>query len=103
MIKLTNRTTYRNLRGDLVCIAGPTANAAVEGQKTFWSIQGDHYAEDGRFVAIRRLPNPSPSQKEREESPYIYESYLAPATNLRTITAIEDTDEARAWWKNFKA
>lgn len=99
MIKLTNRTTYRNQRGDLVCIAGPT-NATVEGQKTFWSIQGDHYAEDGRFVACRKHPNPDPKQTE---CPYLYECYLAPFTNPRTITAIEDTDEARAWWKNVRA
>ena len=102
MIKLTNRTTYRNQRSDLVNISGPTI-AVVEGQKTFWSIQGDHYAEDGRFVACRKLPNPTESQKEREAWPFLYESYLAPFTSPRTITAIEDTDEARAWWKNVTA
>lgn len=101
MTALTNRTTYRNRRGDIVHIAGPTQCAPVQGLKTFWSIQGDHYAEDGRFVACRRSPNPDP--EAAQEWPYVYEAYLAFDTSPRTIIAIEDTDGARDWWKNVQA
>lgn len=47
-MKLKPRTTYLNGRGERVCIAGLAKRD--DKQRAYWSIQGDHYTEDGRII-----------------------------------------------------
>jgi len=52
-MKLKPRTTYLNHNGERVSIAGKTGES-FEGIPLYWSIQGDHYGEDGRFLSGAR-------------------------------------------------
>lgn len=98
-MKLQPRTTYRNKSGDLVNIADLAQSDLIEGERIFWSIQGDWYSESGRFVYTRREPvkNPKPGV-----SPFDYITSLMPPVYGKTISHIEDTKEARNWWEGVK-
>lgn len=95
-MKLKPRTTYINNLGRKVCIAGFTRRGGYgpeadkpqvcESQPLYWSIQGDHYSEDGRFVTLNRD----------------YEKMLLPADAGTSIKAEVTTKVARDWWKGVK-
>jgi hypothetical protein len=70
--------TYKTNRGDAVQIQGPARVDDIDGQPIFWSLQGDHYAADGRAVLGRLL-----RQDERTE----HESFLASASHPRSLQA----------------
>jgi hypothetical protein len=91
-MKLKPRTTYLNKNGDRVNIAG-LAKYTVDGINIFWSIQGDHYAEDGRFVSLAR------TEVNGEET---YKKCFLPISFGRCIDKRLDTEEARAWWVGVK-
>ena len=92
-IKLQPRTTYTNGWGRTVNIAGPTGET-IEGQPVFWSIQGDHYAQDGRFVNTSRLDN----RAGDDPGLICMKRYLLGA-HFRSNIASEDTSKAaRDWW-----
>lgn len=81
---LKARTTYINGNGEKVHIGG-LALYQVEGQDVFWSIQGDHYARDGRFVTGR--PDKS------------YKKSLVSVMSGKTIRREDDSAGAAKWWE----
>ncbi len=86
-LTLKPRTTYRNGNGDRVCIAGP-ARRDLDGQPCWWSIQGNHYTEEGLFVYGRRKNND-------------FEAFTVKDSALNIIS--EDTSpEAQRWWQGVK-
>jgi hypothetical protein len=92
-MQLKGRTTYLNGWGRPVCIAGH-AKRVVDGQQCWWSIQGDHYTDAGRFVYCRLV-----TREVDGEPVKVYESF----TNEFDVKNIEkeDTSEAAArWWDN---
>lgn len=52
-MKLKPRTTYLNHAGQRVSITGKTGEY-FEGIPLYWSIQGDHYGDDGRMLSGAR-------------------------------------------------
>lgn len=98
-MKLKPRTTYRNKNGDLVNIAGLAQSHTIEGERIFWSIQGDWYSETGRFVYTRKIPVSDPKPGH---SLFNYISSLMPPVYWKTISHIEDAKEAHDWWKGVK-
>lgn len=53
-MQLQPKKTYKNKEGGTVHIVGLAKREKVEGKVVYWSIQGDHYTEDGRFIHCRR-------------------------------------------------
>lgn len=49
-MKLKAHTTYVNNKGTRVEIMGLARVEPVDGLPIWWSLQGNHYAEDGRMV-----------------------------------------------------
>ncbi len=90
-MKLNPRTTYLNNGGAQVMIVGLTGEK-IGGQPLlgsiqplFWSIQGDHYAQDGRFVRWTR------------------DDLHLLSADARESLASEDTSEAaKRWWVGVK-
>ena len=92
MLRLKPRTTYRDRNGEQVHIAG-LAHRVVDGEPCYWSIQGDHYTEDGRFVHCCRVPGRSGS--------YINSLILEDFTleqSVRNLVVEDDSEEAKRWW-----
>lgn len=87
-MKLAPRTTYVNGYGDRVCIAG-LAKREVEGKQCYWSIQGDHYTEDGRFVYTRRVGHGAED--------FGIESFTLDS-DMRSIVREDASEEAKRWW-----
>lgn len=54
-MKLKANTTYVNNHGARVQIIGLARVEPVDGLPVWWSLQGNHYAEDGRLVAYARV------------------------------------------------
>lgn len=91
---LKPRMTYTNGNGNRVCIAGPLTRS-IQGKDTpcFWSIQGDHYTQEGLFVFCRGLPTKSDD--------FILEAFTLEQTT-RNIVCEDASEEARTWWDNVK-
>lgn len=83
-MKLKPRTTYVNGFGMLVRIAGRTRRA--DELPAFWSIGGDHYAEDGRMIWGRATDQG-------------WASYALPEGSMRNLVEEVDTAAERLWWK----
>jgi len=86
-MQLKPRTTYLNGHGDQVMIAG-TANRSVDGKPCWWSIQGDHYTENGLFVHCRQISR---------EGELLLESYTVPES-ARNLQSEDTRPAAAAWW-----
>lgn len=94
-MKLKARTTYLNGNGDRVCIAGH-AKREVNGQQCWWSIQGDHYTDDGRFVFSRRVVQHKDGKRFEALEAFTHDDNHC---NLKE----EDTSEAaKRWWDGVK-
>ncbi len=91
-IKLSPRTSWVNGRGENVNIAGYAKRDPVDGQDIFWSIQGDHYTEDGRFVSMRR------TGRTDESGWAIYETVLLDYGKGSSIAAQRTDKESVEWW-----
>jgi hypothetical protein len=91
-MKLKPRTTYFNGHGRHVNIAGLAKCERIEGQRIFWSIQGDWYSEDGRRVSLRR---------KLDEGPYVFERILI-KNGLLNIEKEDESKDARDWWIGIK-
>lgn len=93
VLKLKARTTYKNADGRQVMIAGLTGET-VNGLPVWWSIQGDHYTEDGRFVRSRRdWSKPGELVLLR----FTTEDYN------RNLASEDDSPAARNWWEGVEA
>jgi hypothetical protein len=90
IMQLKERTTYLDGRGNRVNIAGHARREKVNGQNVWWSIQGDHYTDDGQFVCLRRVKGTA----EREMQ---YESFTTDS-NVRNLVQECDSPSDRAWW-----
>ncbi len=90
-LKLQPRTTYLNGNGQRVCIAG-LAKRDFEGVPCWWSIQGDHYTEDGLFIGSRRAPVNGSHMGELSLESYTH------APSLRNLVSEDTSDQARKWW-----
>lgn len=55
--------------GQRATIQGLARRNNIDGLAIYWSLQGDHYARDGRIVSVRRVYT-SPGE------PYQWETYL---------------------------
>lgn len=88
---LKPRTTYLSNDGTAVHIYGLAKVPDLDGQRIWWSIQGDHYAEDGRRVGARTLSGPSVLRPK-------YEKILYAADNWRSIREEDTSEEAKRWW-----
>lgn len=93
-LQLTPRTTYIRNDGKDVSIYGLAGVPDIDGQRIWCSVQGDHYAEDGRLVSGRLVPCVYIGVTSRLK----YESYLLPADNWRSIREEDTSDEAKSWW-----
>jgi len=92
-MKLKPRTTYRNGNGDRVSIAGLARTAPVDSEPVFWSIQGDHYTESGKFVVTKRTTPPArPEEYER----------VTNRESLRNIASEDTSPDAVSWWDGVK-
>lgn len=91
-MKLKPRTTYLDGDGYRIAIAGMTRREKVDGQDCFWSISGNHYTEEGRFIHSRRV---------KGQGELVLESYTLP--DYRRNLVSEDTSkEAKDWWIGVK-
>lgn len=90
-LQLKPRTTYVSNDGKAVHIYGRARVPDLDGQRIWWSIQGDHYAEDGRRVGTRELTGPSALRPK-------YEKVLYAADNWRSIREEDTSEEAKRWW-----
>lgn len=91
-MKLKPRTTYENNRGVYVSIAGLTG-VTHKGQRLYWSIQGDHYSEDGRRVSWAKGNVDAIALEDMN-----LHRVLLPATAGDSIKREVTTREAREWW-----
>lgn len=91
-MKLKPRTTYINNHGQRVCIAGLTG-ARHADQPLFWSIQGNHYSQDGRFVSWSRR---NPYAAEMKDMGL--RQVLLPASAGSSLKEEVTTPAARRWW-----
>jgi hypothetical protein len=92
-LQLKPRTTYRDGDGREVCIAG-LARYDLEGMPVFWSIQGNHYTVDGRFVHSRQKPG-----TRREEMDY---ERFTIADGSRNLVSEDNSPAARKWWEGVE-
>lgn len=80
-VDLCARTTYLNNKGNQVHIAGLAHRPEMEGLLVYWSIEGNHYTEDGRFV---------------------WGDSLCPALSLHSIKEEDTSEEAKTWWEGVE-
>lgn len=77
---------YRSERRHRIHISGPVAHADhenLEGLRLYWSLEGNWYAADGRYVLCRQV----------SRDPLTLEHYLAKAGHPENITvALDDTE-----------
>lgn len=95
-MKLKPRTTYLNNGGKRVNIAG-LIGEKHDGQPLFWSIQGDHYAEDGRRVSWAKQNPDAVAMSDMG----LYR-VLLPANARHSIKEEVTTREAREWWNGVE-
>lgn len=91
-LKLKTRTTYRDGNGKQVCIAG-LAKRDFEGKPCWWSIQGDHYTEDGLFVGSRRVPVNGSHMGALSLESFTLETWL------KNLVSEDTSEQARKWWE----
>jgi len=92
-LKLKPRTTYRDGNGKEVCIAG-LAKRDFEGKPVYWSIQGDHYTEEGLFVGCRRVPVDGSHVTGFETESYTLQTWF------KNLVSEDTSDKAKEWWKD---
>lgn len=92
-LQLKPRTTYRDGNGNEVCIAG-LAHYELEGMPVFWSIQGNHYTVDGRFVHSRRKPGSRRDEIELER--------YTRADDWHNLVAADTSPAALKWWEGVE-
>lgn len=92
---LRERTTYRDGRGRPVHIVGVT-HERVDGLRIFWSIQGDHYAENGQRVFSAIIEGSS-----YVTGPRAIKRSLRPLNSVLTIVEEDTSPQAVAWWEGF--
>lgn len=52
-MKIEIGKSYKNRHGDVAYIMGPTRRGdEMDAQGSLWSLQGNHYMPDGRFISI---------------------------------------------------
>ena len=91
-MKLKPRTTYHDRNGHAVHIAGLT-DRTLDGKPIYWSIQGNHYTEDGRFVFAKQ------GRRDLEDLPTL-EYYTAETS--QNIAEEDPSEEGKRWWDNVK-
>lgn len=79
-LKLQANTEYVRGDGTEVRIAGLARHDPIDGQLIYWSVAGDWYAEDGRFVWYGPVKGSA--------DPVQYKHSLLPATSHRTIREV---------------
>lgn len=93
---LKERTTYLDGRGRRVHIVGCTGRL-LDGLRIFWSIQGDHYTENGQMVTGQVVYGNS-----YVVGPFGYRQFLLSLNSARALRSEDTRPDAVAWWAGLR-